>query len=321
MTAEAVTAVRAPDARSRFRLYVWAVLGLTVAVIVSGDIVQATESGAGCGESWPRCDGSLIPAIGDAGTAVEFTHRMATTLLSLSFVGLVFGAWRYFGREHPVWRATLVATAFLVAEILIGAALVLFGWVEDDASWGRVVADGLHVVNTFLLLAAVTIVASLAADRPLPRLRLSRRADRLVLAAVAIVLLIAVTGTINSLADTLYLSDSVDVDATPIAAILVTIRGVHPVVAVAGGVAIVYLTIRLTELLGEAAPRPISLVQVIIGLQFVVGVLNILLLTPLETQVIHLILADALWISLLLVALALPSRDQRPRPASSPTPV
>jgi len=301
MTTEAIPAAAGTDWHRWFRGFSWAVVVFTIGVVVSGDIVQATESGAGCGENWPRCDGSLIPAIGDASTAVEFTHRMATTVLSLGFIALVLGAWKLYGRGHRVWNATVWATVFLVTEILLGAALVLFGWVEDDASWGRVIADGLHVVNTFLLVGGTVLIAWFASGAPRFRIDRAGRADRMLFGSVIVVLLIAVTGTINSLADTLALSDQVDIDETPIAAILVNIRGIHPAVAIGGGIGIFYLMTLISDSTSGTTKRLLLGVQAVIGLQFVVGVLNIALLTPLETQITHLVLADALWILLILL--------------------
>ena len=56
----------------------WALLWLTVGVIVGGSLVRATGSGDGCGESWPRCEGSLFPLGGGTETTIEFAHRLAT---------------------------------------------------------------------------------------------------------------------------------------------------------------------------------------------------------------------------------------------------
>jgi heme A synthase len=284
------------DAIRRYRRFIWGIVAFTVLVILSGDLVQATESGAGCGEHWPRCDGSLIPAIGDAHTAVEFTHRIVTTVLSISFIVMVVVARRLFGHGHRVWRAALWATGFLILEIFLGAALVLFGWVEADASWGRVA----HFASGH---------SGFTVDPTAQR-------DRYILAAVAILILIAVSGTLNSLADTLYFTDAVNVDETPIAALLVNIRGIHPAIAIGGGAIIFYLVHR-TAAGATATTQQLALaIQGVIGLQFLVGIFNIILLTPLETQIIHLTLADALWLLLLIFSahtLAAPLPDE-PRP-------
>jgi heme a synthase len=301
------------DAIRRYRLFVWAIVAFTVVVILSGDLVQATESGAGCGESWPRCDGSLIPAIGDARTAVEFTHRIVTTVLSIAFIVMVVAARTLFGRGHLVWRTALWATGILILEIMLGAALVLFGWVEDDASWGRVVADGFHVINTFMLLGAVALVAHFAAGHPGFRIKPTAPRDRYLVLAIVILITITVTGTLNSLADTLYFSDDVNVDETPIAALLVTIRGIHPAVAIGGGAAIFYLVHLATAGASGATVKLALAIQGVIALQFLVGIFNIVLLTPLETQIVHLTLADALWLLLLILSahtLATPTQAQ-----------
>jgi len=313
MVTEAISTAPGTDWRRWYRRFAWSVVVFTVGVIVSGDLVQATESGAGCGESWPHCDGSLIPSIGDAHTAIEFTHRIATTALSFGFLGLLFGAWRVYGRDHPVWRAAVWAGVFLLVEILLGAVLVLFGWVEDDASWGRVIADVLHVVNTFVLVGTTIFVAWFAAGGQTFRIDRSRRTDRLLLGAGLAVVLIAITGTVNSLADTLALSDAVEIDKTPIAAILVSVRGIHPALAVLGGGAIFFVMIQLSDVASGTALKMLIAVQLVIAAQFIVGVLNIALLTPLETQIIHLVLADTLWILLLLLtARLLTSRVPEP---------
>ena len=70
-----------PIPSKQIRLLSWSVLWLTVAVVVGGALVRATDSGAGCGESWPICGGQFIPEIGNYHTAIEVSHRLMTGLL------------------------------------------------------------------------------------------------------------------------------------------------------------------------------------------------------------------------------------------------
>ena len=286
-----------------FQRYLWGILLFTVAVIISGDIVQATESGAGCGDSWPKCDGTLIPAFADVHVAIEFIHRMLTSVLSFGYLGLLIGGYLLFGRKHPVWRSILFSTAILLVEILLGASLVLFGWVEDNATWGLVIADSFHVVNTLVLLGSLVLIIFLSrpdggifVTKPNPK-------RRYLIFAMLIVILITVTGTINSLADTLYLSDHVVVEETPIAQLLVSVRAIHPLIAIIGGFAIIGLLYLVIE---EPSAQKSTLGFAVFGvifLQFLSGVFNIVLLTPVETQIIHLGLADTLWILLVFFSL------------------
>ncbi len=316
---------RVEQRTDRFPLFVWVVLAFTVIVIVSGDIVQATESGAGCGETWPRCDGSLFPSISDFNTGVEYTHRVLTSVLSLGYIGLVIGAWRRRGwddgagvrsflrtltpggfrdayrRSNQLWRVTTWAVLFFVIEVIIGAMLVVFGWVESDASIGRVIADGLHVVNTFAMVATLTLAGYLASvDRHL-RFDRSRLSHRALLGGAGVITLIGITGAINSLADALYFAEDVVVEETPIASILVSIRAIHPVVAIAGGLAVYFIARYLAQGQSPAVGTLAMIVQGTVWVQFVVGMLNIALLTPLESQVVHLVLAHSLWIAFMLL--------------------
>lgn len=286
-----------------FQLYLWGVLLFTVAVIISGDIVQATESGAGCGDSWPKCDGTLIPAFADIHMAIEFIHRMLTSVLSFGYFGLLIGGYLLFGGRHPVWRSILVSTAILLVEILLGASLVFFGWVEDNATWGRVIADSFHVVNTLALLGSLVLIIFLSrAEDEIPVTKPNPKRRYLIFAMLTVIL-ITVTGTINSLADTLYLSDHVVVEETPIAQLLVSVRAIHPLVAIIGSFSIIGLLYLVTE--GPNVRKSVLSFAVfgVIFLQVVSGILNIALLTPVETQIIHLGLADALWILLVFFSL------------------
>tara|TARA_B110000014_G_C20124130_1_gene597401 strand:- start:177 stop:1118 length:942 start_codon:yes stop_codon:yes gene_type:complete len=286
-----------------FQIYLWGILLFTVAVIISGDIVQATESGAGCGDSWPKCDGTLIPAFADVHVAIEFIHRMLTSVLSFGYLGLLIGGYLLFGRKHPVWRSILFSTAILLVEILLGASLVLFGWVEDNATWGRVIADSFHVVNTLVLLGSLVLIIFLSRPDGGILVAKSNPKRRYLIFAMLIVILITVTGTINSLADTLYLSDHVVVEETPIAQLLVSVRAIHPLIAIIGGFAIIGLLYLVIE---EPSAQKSALGFAVFGvifLQFLSGVFNIVLLTPVETQIIHLGLADTLWILLVFFSL------------------
>jgi cytochrome c oxidase assembly protein subunit 15 len=289
----------------RFLTLAWIVLLGTVVVVLSGDVVQATGSGAGCGESWPRCDGALLPGFEDAATAIEFSHRALTFVLSVSVIGLLIMARRRFAVGHHVRRAAAWAGVFFGLEVAIGAVLVAFGWVENDASVGRVVADALHVLNTFFLVGALLLVVLYASGgKQLPE-RFPLRGNRFLLSGVVVLIGVAVTGAVNSLADTLFPADSVlegvREEFGAAAPFLLRIRAVHPAVAIAGGFA-VYAIVRMVARDNAEASPAAKVVYALIATQFVVGVLNIALLTPLEVQVLHLLLAQALWISFLILA-------------------
>lgn len=274
-----------------------AVLVFTVAVILGGSVVRATESGAGCGDQWPRCEGHIIPWSADGATAVEFTHRAMTAVLGVLMVALVVTLVRRTAAGAPIRRAMGYAAAFFIAEVAIGALLVVFGWVEDDASMGRVIALTVHLINTFLLLAALTLVVWLARGGQPPQLDTTRLAHKLVIAGALVLLVVSASGALNALADTLFPAGEVATGSP--AHFLVRLRVLHPMVAVAGGTGVFLLAGRLAASGTAGIARGL---RTVVLAQFAMGVINIALLTPVETQVLHLLLADILWILWVLLA-------------------
>src|ERR671937_2450642 len=142
-----------------FRRFAWGVLIYNVAVIAWGALVRATGSGAGCGQHWPMCNGQVVPISPAMETAIEFTHRATSGIALVLVAALVVCARRAFPRGHAARRAAGFSALFIVTEALLGAGLVLFGWVAKDASAGRGFAMALHLANTFLLLASLALTA------------------------------------------------------------------------------------------------------------------------------------------------------------------
>ena len=75
-------------------------LAVNVVVILLGALVRATGSGAGCGRSWPSCNGTLIPEL-EGATAIEFAHRAASGVALLLVAALVWMIFRRSRSGHP----------------------------------------------------------------------------------------------------------------------------------------------------------------------------------------------------------------------------
>lgn len=278
----------------------WALLWLTVGVIVGGSLVRATGSGDGCGESWPRCEGSLFPLGGGTETSIEFAHRLATVLLAIALVALLVAARRSGEVGRRVQRGLKWAGVFFIGEVIIGAVLVLAGWVDKDASIGRTIVVPLHLLNTFLLLGAVVLVVHAAQGGAWPRIDLARRSNQLGLVILGAILLVGATGGLNALADSLFPADSllegIRAEFGAAAPFLVRIRTIHPIIAVAGGLTVLMM-LRAASFDGSGRVRKLAdAAAILIGVQAIVGIVNVALLTPVEVQLIHLLIADALWI-------------------------
>ena len=100
-------------------------------------------------------------------------------------------AFRVLPRGHQARRFAFVSLLPVIAEALIGAGLVRFEWVASNVSVARVYVMALHLVNTFLLLAAMTLAAWFAGGDRAPR---RPRLDGITLAIGAALFAVIVTG-------------------------------------------------------------------------------------------------------------------------------
>ena len=325
------TAVRSvADAGSLpgFARFAWGVLAYNVAVVLWGAYVRASGSGAGCGQHWPLCDGVVLPRMQQTEQAIEFAHRVSSGLVLILAVALVVWAWRAYARGHVVRSGAVLVVTFTITEALLGAGLVLFGWVAKNASLARAVSMALHLVNTFLLLAALTLTAYWASGgRPL-RLRGRDWAAWLLGIGALGVLALGTSGAITALGDTLFpagsLAQGFSQDFAPTAHFLIRLRVIHPVIAISVSL---YLILSANVLLAARA-RPASqrwtrALTAVLVVQLLAGAFNLALLAPIWMQIVHLLLADLTWITFILTAASFLARPAaEPYPAeSAPRPV
>lgn len=294
---------------TRFSSFSWGVLGYTLLVILWGAFVRATGSGAGCGANWPLCHGEVLPSGGQTATLIEFGHRFSSGLALLLVVVLVIWSFRVRPSGHRVRKAAVVSLAFMLLEALIGAGLVLLELVAENQSIARALWMAAHLVNTFLLLGALTTTAWWASGAAPIRLRGQRPVSWLLGGGVAAMLLLGVSGAVTALGDTLFpvasLAEGVRQDFSATAHVLVRLRIFHPLIALVVGV---YLMISAGVVARE---RPGSTTQffartvaVLFLVQVGAGFLNLALLAPVWLQLVHLLLADLVWIALVLLALS-----------------
>jgi heme A synthase len=278
----------------RFARFAWITAGYTVLVVLWGAIVRATGSGAGCGESWPLCNGRLVFGTEALKTLIEFAHRSSTGIDGILIAAMAVWAFRAFKPGHPARRGAVLTVVFLVIEALLGAVLVKYGLVVNDASPARAVVLSIHLANTLALLAAPALTAWWGAGHPAVRWKAEARVS------LVGVMLLGITGALSALADTLFPSGSLEAGLAQDMASgnwFVRLRALHPLLAVAVAC---YLTYYLGGRLPRA-PRLALTVMALLGLQIAAGVINLLLLAPVGMQVLHLLLADVLWMALIIL--------------------
>src|SRR6186997_2056889 len=143
----------------RLARFAWIVVAVNLAVIGWGAYVRASGSGAGCGQHWPLCNGEIVPRAPAIATIIELTHRVTSGLALLGLLALVIAVWRSRPAGHPARRAAGWSMLFMLTEAGVGAGLVLFQLVADNASLARALFMAVHLSNTFLLLGAMTLTA------------------------------------------------------------------------------------------------------------------------------------------------------------------
>jgi cytochrome c oxidase assembly protein subunit 15 len=307
------TITSAPKTRpATFTRYAWGVLAWNLFVVLWGAYVRASGSGAGCGNHWPLCNGDVVPRAPRLETIIEFTHRMTSAVSLLATGGLAVWSVLRFPRDHPVRRYALLSIVFLFAEALLGAGLVLFEFVASNASVGRAFYMSLHLVNTQFLLAALALTAWYSREvvpDAIPRAA-AHRSPR-VIAALPIAVVVSVTGAIAALGDTLFpvasLAEGMRQDISTASSFLLRLRVLHPVLAILAAGYFVYAAMSVLR----SKPRPltsqIALAVIVLAVaQLGAGAINITLLAPVWMQLVHLSLADMLWLSLVLLAVEAP---------------
>lgn len=293
----------------RFAKFSWAVLAYTVLTILWGAMVRATGSGAGCGNHWPLCNGEVVPRAPSLATLIEYSHRLTSGLALLAVVAMVVYAFRLYPRRHRVRQGAVASLVLIMAEAALGAGLVLFQLVAENESMARAMFMGAHLMNTFLLLAALALTAFWASGGA--AVGWSGRAVSLgerwaLLGALIGMQLVGVSGAIAALGDTLFpaatLREALLQDLSASSHILIRLRLLHPLIAISVGLFLILLGQSLRG--KERSPtgrRLCTSLGLLVLAQLALGGLNILLLAPVWLQLVHLLLADAVWVVVILL--------------------
>ena len=268
---------------------------------MAGAFVRATGSGDGCGATWPTCKGKIIPALSDSSELIEFSHRSVSGVL-LVVTLIIFAKTRKFQKDSLVRTVTNYLTFFVIFEALIGAVIVIFEWVGLNSSLPRIIAVPIHLVNTFGLLGSYAILYKILQD---DLQNIKNMFNKNFLLISSLFLLSGATGSITALADVLFPSASfvegflADFDRT--SEVLTRLRILHPIISSTLSIVLyVYATgIRKKYNVGV---KPL---QILILIAVFLGVINVLSNIVLPLSILHLAIADFLWISYIYVSIDL----------------
>lgn len=293
---------------SAFAKYARFVLAYNVVVILWGVFLRASKSGDGCGQHWLTCHGEIIPSAPEMKTVIEFSHRVTSGLAFLAVLILVVWAFRQFKKGDAARKTALVSFVFIITEALVGAGLVLTGNTAETLTAARPFWMIGHLTNTFILLAFLTLTVWFASGGKSLNFKAHPKIVFLFGLGVFGIFLIGVTGSVAALSSMLFpsatIAEGVTKDFSETSHILLRLRISHPILSILVGVFLAFLASwTKTQAPGNAAvARWSNVLTALIVLQFASGAITLLTLAPIVMQLVHLLLADAVWIAFVLLA-------------------
>lgn len=93
-------------------------------VMIAGSLVTKTESGMGCGNTWPLCNGKWVPEY-TISSMIEYMHRMITGVAGVVVLLFSLLAWWKNKGNKEVRNFALFGIFFILVESALGAAAVI----------------------------------------------------------------------------------------------------------------------------------------------------------------------------------------------------
>jgi heme A synthase len=299
---------------SGFAKYAWFVLAYNIVVIVWGVFLRASKSGDGCGQHWLTCHGEVIPSAPELKTVIEFSHRITSALDGLIVIGLLIWAFlrwksgKYGEKSSLVLKMAIATMVFVIVEGLLGAGLVLTGNTAETLTAARPFWMAGHLITTLVLLMFLTLTAWFAGGGKALNFKAQPKILLLLALAVLGILFIGMSGSVAALSSMLFpsetLTEGLAKDFSATSNILLRLRISHPILSVSVGV---YLILLAGWLKAKARENFrirgwAKALTILVLIQFASGLVTLLTLAPIVMQIVHLVLADAVWISFVLLS-------------------
>jgi heme a synthase len=122
-------------------------------VLLGGALVTKTDSGMGCGRSWPLCNGEFVPTDITPELVIELAHRLVSGSVGIMVLILSIWTWKSIGHIRETKFLSVLSFFFLMLQALIGAAAVKWGQSDFVLS--------LHFGISLISFAAVLLLTML----------------------------------------------------------------------------------------------------------------------------------------------------------------
>jgi heme A synthase len=178
--------------------------------------------------------------------------------------------------------------------------------VADDPSFARAWVMAFHLINTLLLLGCLGLTIWVVQGKR--RLSFSNRSplNWLLVACLSAFVLLGASGAVAALGDTLFpaegIAEALQQDFSPGANLLIRLRVYHPALALLLGLLVITVVAKVSKSRPDPTTRLLAFVTGFLYLaQLGVGLFNLLLLAPVWLQLVHLFLADVIWVGMVLL--------------------
>ncbi|HMT07123.1 MAG TPA: COX15/CtaA family protein [Pyrinomonadaceae bacterium] len=295
---------------SAFAKFAWFALAYNIVVILWGVFLRASYSGDGCGQHWITCHGEAVPSAPELKTLIEFSHRVTTAIAGL--VVLILAGWslKRSERGDRVRIFALLSLFFILVEGAIGGGLVLTGNTAGNWTPTRPYWTAGHLINTFLLIGFLALTAWAASNRGWRLRRLTAAEIGTVAFGLAAIIFVGVTGSMASLAHMLFpsvsITEGIAKDFDPNSHWLLRLRIMHPISSILAVVGLSFLSGWMKRRVHENAGAAYwsRNVSILVFVQLAFGAATLLTLAPIVMQLGHLLLADLIWISFVLLSIS-----------------
>jgi cytochrome c oxidase assembly protein subunit 15 len=301
---------------TRFRRLSIISLSATFILVAIGGLVRATQSGLGCGDDWPACNGRLAPGLETRAEIIEFSHRFVAMIVGFMILGLAILALRHFRNNPRVLRPTLAALALVILQALLGALVVI-----QELKAETVV---IHLVGSMSLLALlIYIVSKVSADQGTLRIEADASLSRQAIGvALAVLVLLMVGSYVSSYPDRPPAWPLIDGRLIPdLGNEVFLVHFVHRALAAVVAVLLLVFCVRVIRRRGGLDARLARAALGLFALETIIGAANVW--TDLNPVVVtfHLLSGGGIWASLVgLAVVTHPSLERvvERRPAPPP---
>lgn len=310
-----------------FQKLAWYSTAVVFLLVVLGGLVRVSDSGLGCGPAgsgthgWPLCNGRLVPGM-DLNHILEYSHRVAASVAGLLVFALAIWAWRRLRGHRTVVKLAGASAVLVLAEGLLGAATVEYDLHETLVA----IHLGTAMVILGLLLAAAVSASGRATDGSWPA-----NVKRIAVAASVAVWSTIVAG--GYMSGTQYYGSSKEdlVGGARLACgrefptcndglfpfgsgRMVDIHLVHRSFMYLTAILVLMLAIKIIRdaRSRDATLRPFAFAAIgILGLQILLGAMNVWLTKRGELILGHLTVGTLLWIVTLWLTISVTGRPRR----------